>query len=136
MLKRSLPDLLRTVREDTEREVAMIALQAVHDVLEKVDGNLLLNSVPELVMQTLTCVKDVFSNKVLLHASWMGSPANHPGAATVHPLDYVTSVDLWSDIIAMEHPSQHILRLLKLFFFINKKTVNIECLTSCCVENV
>ncbi len=64
MLKRSLPDLLRTVREDTEREVAMIALQAVHDVLEKVCGTLLLNSVPELIMQTLTCVKDVFLNKV------------------------------------------------------------------------
>ncbi len=26
-------------------------------------------------------------------------------------LDYVTSVDLWSDIIAMEYPSPHVLRL-------------------------
>ncbi len=47
-------------------------------------------------------------------------------------LDYVTSVDLWSDKIAMESPLQHILRLLNaLFLCKNKKTVNIECLTSC-----
>ncbi len=36
-------------------------------------------------------------------------------------LDYVTSVDLWSDIIAMEYPSQHILCLLKALFLCKMK---------------
>ena len=39
----------------------------------------------------------------------------------------VTSVDLWSDIIAMEYPSPHILRLY-IALFLKKNTVNVECL--------
>ncbi len=42
-------------------------------------------------------------------------------------LDYVTSVDLWSDIIAMEYPLQHILRLLNALFLCKIKR---QCLLS------
>ena len=38
-------------------------------------------------------------------------------------LDYVTSVDLWSDIIAMEYPSPHILPLYIALFMKEKDTV-------------
>ena len=44
-------------------------------------------------------------------------------------LDYVTSVDLhvWSDIIVVEYPSPHILRLYTALFRI-KRQLNIECI--------
>ena len=64
MLKKTIPDLLRVVREDTERQVAMCALEALNDTYKETDNALLLNSVPELVMQSLTCVKDVFLKRV------------------------------------------------------------------------
>ena len=64
MLKKTIPDLLRVVREDTERQVAMSALEALHDTYKETDSVILLHSVPELVVQSLTCVKDVFLKKV------------------------------------------------------------------------
>ena len=64
MLKKTIPDLLRVVREDTERQVAMCALEALHDTYKETDNVILLHSVPELVVQSLTCVKDVFLKKV------------------------------------------------------------------------
>ncbi len=67
LLKKTIPDLLRVVREDTEREVAMFALEALKDIYTEVDSTILLHSVPELVLQSLTCVKDVFLKKV----SWV-----------------------------------------------------------------
>ena len=36
-------------------------------------------------------------------------------------LDYQTSVDLWSDIIAMNHPSPYVPRLLLALFVIEKR---------------
>ena len=44
-------------------------------------------------------------------------------------LDFEASVDLWSDIIAMEYPSPHFVCLLLALFFLNKKkAVNIDML--------
>ena len=41
-----------------------MALQALHDAYSDADPALLLHAVPELVLQTLNCVKDVFLKRV------------------------------------------------------------------------
>ena len=64
MLKKTIPELMRVVREDTERQVAMFALEALHDIYKETNNALLLHSVPELVVQSLTCVKNVFLKQV------------------------------------------------------------------------
>ncbi len=63
-----------------------------------------------LHLTLIVYIKTVF-HEVNLNNRHMDVPAVTSDFKIKRSLDYVTSVDLWSDIIAVDYPSPHILRL-------------------------
>ena len=66
MLHSSMPAMLRLAREDTDRQVAMVTLEALRDVMEKVKAPALQGGGgPDNV---ISLVKDVLQHKVCISA--------------------------------------------------------------------